>query len=165
MSEQSLVVSEDELVETTLSLKKLLDQAREALPEPKIGVQLSLGDKAIFYKVIASKISHGYQLEFVMQSGEVHYGFVIGLDDFVVQIYETGYGRDFERNISYDTESYEVGAPSRRWLALEHIESVGENFFGIKHLTEDSRKALNNERRAVVKIAEKWLYPYSRNGR
>jgi hypothetical protein len=160
------VITVDEIADQTefaISLVKLMDEARRSLPVVQEGVKLSLGDRAIFHKVIASKIVHGYQLEFVMNSGEVFFGFVIGLDDFVVQIYSTGHGQDFTQNGRYDFEAYEPkGGPTRHWLAINNIESVNENFFGVKHLTEAAQKALNAERRAMVKIAEKYLSPYGR---
>lgn len=164
MSDKVITVdAEAEATELAISLVKLLDAARTSLPQAKDGVKLSLGDRAIFHKVLASKIVHGYQLEFVMNSGEVFYGFVIGLDDFCVQIYSTGYGREFTQNGRYNFEAYEPeGGPTRHWLAIDNIESVNENFFGVKHLTTDAQKALNAERRAMLKIAEKYLSPYGR---
>lgn len=127
-------------------------------------VELAKPGKQVLHRAIASKIVHGYQLEFVMVSGEVHYGFVIGLDDVCVQIYDTGFGRDFEENDKYQIEFNDVNKPRRRWLLLENIESVGENFFGLKHMTKESQRRLDNERQAMIKIAKLWLYPDDKKG-
>ncbi len=158
MSEEVDQVSAFELA---LALKKLVDHANEALPSPKQGVELAKANKQIYHKLLASKIFHGYQLEFVMNSGEVHYGFVIGLDDYCVQIYATGWGESFRQNIEYAKEFYELkdGFPTRHWLGLSNIESTNENFFGTRHLTKDAQTALEAERRAVVQIAKRFLYP------
>jgi hypothetical protein len=151
-------------VELALSLVKLFESAHDALPAPTKKFELGIPGRQVLHKVLASKIVHGYQLEFVMASGEVYTGFVIGLDDHTIQIISTGYDEDFNRIGQYKIKSHPLKQEDmvRHWLNLNLIETINEHYFGIKHLTQSGQDLINAERKGIVKVAERWLNPYAR---
>ncbi len=160
MSEKPVVTSEEQNngVELVLSLMQALDAAKETLKPKSTRVELSRPGLEVFHKVIASKILNGYQLGFSMNNGDFHYGFVIGMDDFLIQLYSTEYGKDWEvLDRDKKTNSYAVTGLQRIWIAIQNISSIEENFFGVKHLIKEDQDKLNAERRAMVKLSERWL--------
>jgi hypothetical protein len=124
-------------------------------------VSLALPGRHIFHRVIAAKVNEGQQLRFII-GGESHYGFPIGLDDEWVQIYCTGTAGYPDQPIN----SYEIEHPWRKWIQIAHIEHLEENLFCVRHLTADSLKRLDNERKAMLRDSKSFLYgPDNRNRR